>query len=96
MPFIPPGGKPDLAKIRTYLNNSQAKTKDVPLFQAVDILVQWLQLFGVDSISTKADSSITYITLNDERAKLPNSRQLVAGTGVTFDDTVPGQLIINV
>jgi hypothetical protein len=36
-----------------------------------------------------------YVTVVDETADLPNSRQLIAGTNITFDTTTPGQLEIN-
>ena len=40
-------------------------------------------------------ASLTYITVDDESADLPNSRQLLAGLGITFDDTVANQRTIN-
>jgi hypothetical protein len=41
------------------------------------------------------NASRTYLTVNDERLNLPNSRRLVAGTGILFDDTVAGQRTIS-
>lgn len=43
-----------------------------------------------------ADPDLTYLTVDNETADLPNSRRLMAGTDVTFDDTVPGERTINV
>lgn len=37
----------------------------------------------------------TVITWTDESALFANSRQLLAGTGITFDDTVPNERTIN-
>ncbi len=37
----------------------------------------------------------TYLTETDETADLPNSRQLLAGTNVTFDDSVAGQRTVS-
>lgn len=37
----------------------------------------------------------TYLTDADETADLPNSRRLLAGTNVSFDDSVPGERTIN-
>lgn len=37
----------------------------------------------------------TYLTASDETATLGNSRQLLAGTNVTFDDTTPGERTVN-
>lgn len=42
-----------------------------------------------------APASATYLTENDETATLPNSRQLLAGTNVTFDDSVAGQRTVS-
>lgn len=46
--------------------------------------------------SSGADPNLTYLTEVDESADLPNSRALLAGTNVTFDDTVPNARTINV
>lgn len=40
-------------------------------------------------------SAATFLTTADEHATLPNSRELLAGTNVTFDDTVAHQRTIN-
>jgi hypothetical protein len=40
-------------------------------------------------------SESTFLTVSDETSDLPNSRQLLAGTNVTFDDTVAGERTIN-
>ncbi|HEX7796063.1 MAG TPA: hypothetical protein VF456_16995, partial [Vicinamibacterales bacterium] len=42
-----------------------------------------------------APASATYLTVNNETANLPNSRRVLAGTNVTFDDSVAGQRTIN-
>ena len=44
----------------------------------------------VDGVATGFPNA-TYLTENDETADLPNSRQLLAGTNITFDDTVAGE-----
>lgn len=41
-----------------------------------------------------ADANLTYTTVDDETADLPNSRQLIAGANITFDTTTPGELEI--
>lgn len=38
----------------------------------------------------------TFLTEDDETTTFPNSRQLLAGQGVSFDDSVPGERTINV
>lgn len=42
-----------------------------------------------------AGNTATYLTAADETATLPNSRELLAGTNITFDDVVPGERTIN-
>lgn len=43
-----------------------------------------------------ASASLDFLTHSDETASLPNSRQLLAGTNVTFDDSVAGERTIDV
>lgn len=50
---------------------------------------------AVTTLSTAADPNLDYLTHSDETADLPNSRRLVAGTAISFDDSVAGQRIIN-
>jgi hypothetical protein len=47
------------------------------------------------TLSSAADPDLDYITHSDESAALPNSRELIAGTGVSFDDSVANQRILN-
>ena len=47
-------------------------------------------------VNNLADKTRTYITVGDEVIHLPNSVQLLAGSNVTFDDTVPNKRTINV
>ena len=41
-------------------------------------------------------ADLDFLTFSDESADLPNSRQLLAGTFVTFDDSVANQRTVNV
>jgi molybdopterin converting factor small subunit len=47
-------------------------------------------------VNNLADKTRTYITGDDEVLNLPNSLQLLAGTNITFDTTVPNKLTLNV
>lgn len=47
-------------------------------------------------VNNLADKTRTYLTTGDETLNLPNSVQLLAGTNVTFNDTVPNKRTINV
>lgn len=57
MGFIPPQGEPDLQKVRGYLVNSGMQTKNPALFQAIDVLVQWLQNFQARVLAAITGSS---------------------------------------
>ena len=50
---------------------------------------------SVTTIINQMNSGLTYLTWEDESIKLPNSRKLEAGTGITFDDAVPNKRTIN-
>lgn len=50
--------------------------------------------WGPAIAGTAVDPTLRFLTFVDE-ASLPNSRRLVAGTNVTFDTTVAGELKIN-
>jgi len=41
-----------------------------------------------------ASVGATYATIDDETTPLPNSRQLVAGSNITFDISTPGEITI--
>ena len=45
--------------------------------------------------SSAAASTASYVTVNDETATLTGSRQLIAGTNITLDTSVAGDIIIN-
>lgn len=53
----------------------------------------WVQITGA---GTGAPVGSTYLTETNETANLPNSRRVLAGTNVTFDDTVANVRTINV
>jgi hypothetical protein len=44
---------------------------------------------------SSAPANEDFLTSSDETATLPNSRQLLAGTNVTFDTATPGELTVN-
>lgn len=41
-----------------------------------------------------APDDATYVTVDSETTDLTNSRQLVAGTGISLDDTTPGEVAV--
>lgn len=54
--------------------------------------VIWESYSGTGSAAT---NDLDYLTHSDESVALPNSRRLLAGTNVTFDDSVPNERTIN-
>lgn len=50
---------------------------------------------GSDWEQIAASAFATYLTADDETVGLPNSLQLLAGTNITFDDSVPNQRTIS-
>jgi hypothetical protein len=47
------------------------------------------------AVGSGASAALTFLTDGDETASLANSRRVLAGTGITFDDTTPGERTIN-
>jgi hypothetical protein len=90
----------NLTTLLAVLNNTGLQQKDPALYQVISQLIKAIR----QSISATQGqivnpssglSSRTFITKNNETAALPNSWQLLAGIGVTFDDTTPHQLVLN-
>jgi hypothetical protein len=91
----------NLTTLLAVLNNTGLQQKDPALYQVIAQLIKAIR----QSISATQGqivnpssglSSRTFITKNNETASLPNSWQLLAGTGISFDDTTPSQLVLNV
>lgn len=100
MAFTPPPVLPDLDKLKAILMVSGLKTKDNALFQVINNLIDAVkQSQGVTNNTINNTStglvSKTYLTVDDETASLPNSRQELMGNFITFDDSVPGERTIS-
>ena len=109
MAFQKPKKQPEFADLKGILaqtqeNNSLYQT----LFVLIDRLSQMKvvtaeQLEEINNsisssetiINITANKKATYHTKDDETLNLPNSWQLLAGTNITFDDTVPNKRTIN-
>ena len=97
--------KNSLAQIKSATDNAlyqviQEIIEKLGQFQAIEVegsieINDSINEIGDTIINNLADKERTYITVDDESLKLPNSRQLLAGTGVTFDITVPHELTIS-
>lgn len=95
MAFKPDRTQPDFADLVTSLNNSRNQIKDNPLYQTIFILLNRIttsrnnivkQLEDIDEAINEV-LSLSFLTVNDESLTLVNSRRLVAGANISFDDT---------
>lgn len=94
----------NIDRLTTWLNQSNTQEKNNPLYQTIFYLiraVKELQTETQDAISSipipvTGLEDLDFLTHSDESAILPNSRQLIAGTNVSFDDTVVNQRTVNV
>lgn len=103
MAFKPEPVQPDFSSLVVSLDNSRTQLTNYSLYQTIlflikntgrarDLLVEDIATID-EQISEILASS--FLTINDETNDFPNSRQLLAGLGITFDDTVGGQRTIN-
>jgi len=96
--------QPNLSRLKSQLGAAKVREQDTPLYQVIIQLidaVRQLQLATTESIGGVSGgvinlSNLDLLTHSDESIELPNSRQLIAGTNITFDDTVINQRILNV
>lgn len=94
----------NLDRLQTWLNQGNLQSTNPPVYQLLSQLVlavRELQTFTENNLNNNSGaivalSDLDYLTHSDESIPLPNSRQLIAGTNVTFDDTVVGQRTVNV
>lgn len=96
--------QPDLDRLQAILVNSGIQKTNNALFQVITQLIKAAKQLQ-DSLN--ADISVAsgglaalilleFLTASDESVELPNSRQLLAGDNVAFDDTVANARTIDV
>lgn len=104
MPFRPPKKPHEFADLKGIL--AQSKDTDSATYQTLQVLIERLDSFRTiiqDQVQTVTNNVLknvaskfaTYHTKEDETAVLPNSWQLLAGTGIIFDDSIPNKRTIN-
>jgi len=97
MPF------PDLSRLVAQLNASNLQQTNPQLYQVIKQLIDNLKLIEASILADISGNSgnidelldVAFLTAADASALLVNSRQLLAGTNITFDDTTPNQRTIN-
>lgn len=92
-----------LDRLKSQLMTSGLQQKDNPLFQVISQLIDFVRLLQISTGLAIGSSgsggtifNATYLTAAFEAGLLPNSRQLLAGAGVSFDDTVLNLRTINI
>lgn len=103
MPFKPKTPQPDFSSLVTSLDNSTVQVSNYSLYQTILFLIKNTQkardLLVADIKTLDQELSEifagSFLTINLETNDFPNSRQLLAGTGIAFDDTVAGKRTIN-
>lgn len=89
-------------RLKAQLLTSGIQQKDQPLFQVINLLIDAVRqsLSGVQFLtggggSPGGLSGATYLTENIETPTLPNSRQVLAGAGIQFNDSPNGRRVIS-
>lgn len=93
--------QPDFSRLLISLNQAQLEKKNPALFQVLNELIgrtaqsRNLIIIDIDDLEEeikkiKEKLNAQFLTWDDNVDLLPNSRNLLAGIGITFDDTVDG------
>lgn len=99
--------QPDLDRLKSQLVTSGVQKQNPGLYQVIVQLIgsvkQLQEGFIIDIAAAGGGGTIPpdisdreYITFSDESTALPNSRELLAGNNVSFDDAVDNERTINV
>lgn len=94
-----------LFRLKSQLLTSGIQEKNQPLYQVINLLIDGV-ISGLAQVNTSLSGSgsgsgsggllgASYLTILNETASLPNSRALLAGENIDFDDSVAGQRTIN-
>jgi hypothetical protein len=91
----------NLDRLLSQLMVSGLQQKDNPLFQVISQLIGYLRQIqsntNIQINQTSSDAkNLDYLTWSNEHAELVNSRQLLAGVNVLFNDTISGERTVNV
>ena len=103
MPFKEGPKQPNFSQLVTSLDNSKTQKTNYALYQTIFLLIKLVTQSRdliVDDLKDINEQlaeifAATFLTVDDESNDFPNSRQLLAGTNITFDDTIAHQRTIN-
>lgn len=94
----------DFSRVLFQLNSAGIQVKQPAVYQAIKLLIQYAQEDQKSQDAAIADNSSNtgnlttngaFLTWDDQASSLLNSRELLAGIGISFDDTVANQRTIN-
>ena len=93
----------DPSRLFTQLLNTGLQNKDNPLYQLISQIIDALKTLtastGVPGSSSGGSGSSlagqSYVTVNNDTAVLPNSRQAIAGDFMSLDISNPGQIVFS-
>lgn len=91
----------DLDRLQSNLMTSGLQQKNQPLYQVISQLIKAIKQLQAEidaSISSSAAivSNLDFLTSADDSVQLPNSRELLAGADISFDDVTPNERTISV
>lgn len=91
-----------LGKLQSTLLTSGLQQSNQPLYQVISQLIRAIIDSAEDTIAITGvvSGSIpsldkTFLTVGNEQASMPQSSQLIAGTNISFDTSIFGQLRID-
>lgn len=95
--------QPKFDRLKNKLASAKVRQDDYTLYQVIESLIDYIRQMqtatGEVIISGNVDVSnilnSTLLTDDDESTLFPNSRQLLAGSGISFDDSIAGQRTLN-
>lgn len=92
----------NISRLKQQLQVTGLAQKNNSLFQILNSLITELQTVSDEvanieiDIPPAAGPDETFLTATDESADLPNSRELLEGTGISFDDSVANERTVDV
>ena len=92
-----------VSQLKALLLSSGLQRTNITLFNVINQLIDAVNSEAQSTTSgiSSASGGVTtlknrsYLTTSDESSKLPNSRKLVAGANISFDDAVANEMELN-
>ena len=78
-----------ISRLLVTLNQSKIASENNALYQVIKGIIEQLLNNDVNTLD------VSYLTFRNDRNVLINSRQLIAGTNITFDENFPNRIVIN-